>query len=99
VAFLVQRDAGSEAEAQFLESLVRRELIVLLGAWRTAAFENDGEPDAATWTPNSKAATGKPDDEDADADDVSAETLSPAELRDDLLTGRVRVPMESGPGA
>jgi predicted nucleic acid-binding protein len=28
VAFLVQRDAGSEAEAQFLESLVRRELIV-----------------------------------------------------------------------
>ena len=28
VAFLIQRDAGSEAEAQFLDSLVRRELIV-----------------------------------------------------------------------
>jgi predicted nucleic acid-binding protein len=28
VTFLIQRDAGSEAEAQFLDSLVRRELIV-----------------------------------------------------------------------
>jgi len=28
VAFLVQRDAGSEAEARFLDSLVRQELIV-----------------------------------------------------------------------
>jgi hypothetical protein len=28
VTFLIQRDAGSEAEAQFLDSLVRRELLV-----------------------------------------------------------------------